>query len=113
MLIGRACRVGGTDARALTGASPPDGLGQAGVIRMTDWSRELRRLRQANAEVALVMAIHEQADRICHEALVAMGQRPAAKASSAASTDVRIELGADIRSISLVAESGERGRGRA
>ena len=59
------------------------------------------------------MAIHEQADRICHETLVAMGQRSAAKASSAASTDVRIELGADIRSISLVAESGERGRGRA
>ena len=79
---------------------------------MTNRSRQLRHLRQVNVEADLVMTIHEQASRVYHDTLVAMGKRPAAKSSLNASTDVRLALGADLRSVSLVAESREKGRGR-
>lgn len=79
---------------------------------MTNRSRQLRHLQQANAEVDLVMAIHEQASRVYHDTLVAMGKRPAAKSSLNASTDVQIALGADLRSVSLTSESREKNRGR-
>ena len=57
---------------------------------------ELQKLRETTPDVDLVMKVFEEADRVCTEAQIAMGQRVADYSSPVASTRVIVTFASDV-----------------